>query len=289
VADSPSSGVSRGPVAGRLAGKVVLMSGTGAGMGQTTALLFAQAGATVVGAGRRVDKLDETRRLVEAEGLTIDQSVVDMTDPEESRAWVDAAAAKYGGIDVLYNNAGFVHFAPVPDMTPFQWHETLRGEMDIAFFPIQAAWPHLVKRGGGSIVNIASLAGMRAVEDTGAIAHAAAKGGLIAMASQLALEGAPHWIRCNTISPGPVMSPGTEAFLRGGEHLSKRLFGWPLLSRVGYAADIAYAGLFLASDEARWITGVNIPVDGGWSAKGGMTDHEHIVRHALDPHDQMQP
>jgi NAD(P)-dependent dehydrogenase (short-subunit alcohol dehydrogenase family) len=270
---SPNSAPSQGNVAGRLSGKVVLITGTGAGMGQMTALLFARAGATVVGAGRRSDKLEETRALLEAEGLAINQSPVDMTDPEASRAWVDEAARKYGGIDILYNNAGFLHLAALPDMTPLQWHETLRGELDIAFFPIQAAWPHLIARGGGTIINISSLAGMRGVEETGAIAHAAAKGGLIAMTRQIALEGAPHWIRCNTISPGPVLSPGTDAFLSSGDGLARRLQGWPLLGRVGVAEDVAYAGLFLASDEARWITGINIPVDGGWSCKGGLTEH----------------
>jgi NAD(P)-dependent dehydrogenase (short-subunit alcohol dehydrogenase family) len=96
-----------------------------------------------------------------------------------AREWVNAAAERHGGIDVIYNNAGFVRMAYVPDMTPDEWHETLRGEMDIVFFPTQAAWPHLVARGGrGSIINIASLSGMRGLEDYGAIAHAAAKGGV---------------------------------------------------------------------------------------------------------------
>jgi meso-butanediol dehydrogenase/(S,S)-butanediol dehydrogenase/diacetyl reductase len=264
---------SHGPVAGRLSGKVVLVTGAGAGQGRTAALLFARAGATVVGCGRRGGPLLELAALAEAEGLKLDQSVVDAANPEAARGWVDAAAEKYGGIDGIYNNAGFLHLAPVPDMTATEWRETLRGELDVVFFPTQAAWPHLVKRGGGSIVNVSSLSGMRGVEDTGAIAHAAAKGGVIAMTRQFALEGAPHWIRCNTISPGPIMSPGTEEFLRTHEKGRRRLLGWPLLPRVGEGEDVAYAGLFLLSDESSWITGVNIPVDGGWSSKGGYTEH----------------
>jgi meso-butanediol dehydrogenase/(S,S)-butanediol dehydrogenase/diacetyl reductase len=265
--------ISQGPVEGRLAGKVILVTGTGGGQGRIAALLFARAGAQIVGCGRRPETLDETGKLAAAAGLRIDQSVVDAADPIGARAWVDAAAARYGGIDGIYNNAGFMHHAAVADMTASEWHETIRGELDIAFFPTQAAWPHLIRRGGGSIVNISSLSGMRGVEDTGAIAHAAAKGGVIAMTRQFALEGAPHWIRCNTISPGPVMTPGMETYLRHNPAGKRRVYGWPLLPRAGQSEDVAYAGLFLMSDESSWITGTNLPIDGGWSSKGGLTEH----------------
>lgn len=265
--------ISQGPVAQRLSNKVVLVTGAGSGIGRSAVLLFARAGAQVAGCGRRTDALQETHELAHREGLALDLQVVDATDPAAIKNWVDSIATKYGGIDGLYNNAGFVHMAPIEEMSDHQWWDTLRGELDIVFFPTRAVWPHLKQRGGGSIVNISSLSGMRGIEDTGATAHAAAKGGVIAMTRQLAMEGAPHWIRCNAISPGPVMSPGAERFLEISPDRRRRLYGWPLLPRVGEGDDISYAGLFLLSDESRWITGINIPVDGGWSSKGGLTEH----------------
>jgi NAD(P)-dependent dehydrogenase (short-subunit alcohol dehydrogenase family) len=126
---------------------------------------------------------------------------------------------------------------------------------------------------GGSIINIASVSGMRATEFLGAAAHAAGKSGVIGFTRQLALEGAPYWIRANSISPGPIVTPVTEPILGTNKPFSDCFHGWPLLSRVGRPADVAYAGLFLASNESSFITGANLTVDGGWAVKGGFTPH----------------
>ena len=263
---------SRGNVAGRLAGKIVLITGAGGGMGRTTAILFAEAGATVIACGRTPSSILETTELAEQQGLRIDGSPVDAADRDAVKAWVDAAAARYGGIDVLYNNAGALRMAMIPDMSQEDWQYTVRNELDIAFFPTQAVWPHLIARGGGSIVNISSTSGLVGLEGMGAVAHCAAKGGVDAMTRQMALEGAPHWIRCNSISPGPIYSPGLDE--HGGDPVTRKLIaGWPLLPRIGYAEDIAYTGLFLASDESTFITGSLITVDGGMVAKSGYTAH----------------
>ncbi len=269
----PYTRSSQGPVAGRLAGKVVAITGIGGGQGQAAALLFARAGAIVVGCDRSVEGVERTRRLAEREGLTLQLSVVaDLTDPIAARAWIDEAAARNGRMDVLYNNAASVHFAPFEAMTPELWTGTLKGELDVVFMPTHAAWPHLARQ-GGSIINSASLAGMRALEHIGAVAHAASKGGVIAMTRQLALEGAPYGIRCNSISPGPIATPATREALESDPTFKRHFSGWPLLGRGGEAQDVAYAALFLASDESAWITGVNIPVDGGMAAKSGITEH----------------
>ena len=143
----------------------------------------------------------------------------------------------------------------------------------MVFFPAQAAWPHLIERGGGSIINVASTAGMVGIDSIGCIAHGAAKGGVISMSRQFALEGAPYWIRCNTITPGPVRSPAMDATMMQDANLQRVAHGWPLLPRIGEGDDVAYAGIFLASGESRWITGVNLPVDGGMTAKPGYTAH----------------
>lgn len=141
--------------------------------------------------------------MAERDGYRVQLSVItDLTEPVAAKQWIDEAVNRNGRLDVLYNNAASVHFAPVEEMTPKLWTETLKGELDIVFMPIRAAWRHLARQ-GGSIINSASLSGMRALEYIGATAHAASKGGVIAMTRQLALEGAPHGIRCNSISPGP--------------------------------------------------------------------------------------
>jgi len=165
--------------------------------------LFARSGATVVGCDRNADGIEETLELAERDGYRVQLSVItDLTEPVAAKQWIDEAVNRNGRLDVLYNNAASVHFAPVEEMTPKLWTETLKGELDIVFMPIRAAWRHLARQ-GGSIINSASLSGMRALEYIGATAHAASKGGVIAMTRQLALEGAPHGIRCNSISPGP--------------------------------------------------------------------------------------
>ena len=186
---------------------------------------------------------------------------------------MDDAVARHGGIDVLYNNGAGVHMVPFAEMTLQQWQETLHWELDVVFIPTKAAWPHLIARGGGSIINIASASGMRGSEFLGAAAHAAGKSGVIGFTRQLALEGAPHWIRVNAISPGPIVTPATQGFYEGSAEFRHHFDGWPLLARTGRPLDVAYLGLFLASDESTFMTGVNIPVDGGWTCKGGFTAH----------------
>jgi meso-butanediol dehydrogenase / (S,S)-butanediol dehydrogenase / diacetyl reductase len=261
--------VSRGPVENRLTGKVVLVTGVGSGQGREVSLLFARAGASVVGCDINPDGLSGTKELTKAAGVDIDLAVVDASDDTKVRSWVEGAAARYGGIDVLYNNGASAHFAPFAEMTLTQWHETLRLELDTVFIPSRAVWQHLITRGGGSIINIASIAGMLGVEVGGATAHCAGKGGVIAFTRQLAAEGAAHWIRVNSISPGTILTPAVEEVIAISPDFRRVVDGMPLLPRRGYPADIAYTGLFLASDEASYITGANFPVDGGVTAKLG--------------------
>jgi NAD(P)-dependent dehydrogenase (short-subunit alcohol dehydrogenase family) len=265
---------SAGPVGQRLAGKIVLVTGAGSGQGQSVALLFAMAGARVAISDIGAEGLTRTCALAVAEGLELEPCVVDASDPSAVVNWVDAVAASHGGIDVLYNNGAAAHMAPFADMSLEQWRETLKGELDVVFLPTRAAWRHLIARGGGSIINVASVSGMRGTEFLGAAAHAAGKAGVIGLTRQLALEGAPHWIRANCLSPGPILTPLTRGFHGSNEVFRRTFDGWPLLARSGDPLDVAYAGLFLASDESRFITGVNLPVDGGWSCKGGYTAHE---------------
>jgi NAD(P)-dependent dehydrogenase (short-subunit alcohol dehydrogenase family) len=255
-------------MAGRLTGKVALITGTAGGQGRAAAILFAREGATVVGCDVKEEDARETVELVRAEGGAIESSQpVDLGDPAEARGWVDDAAARHGGFDVLYNNAAAPKFASIADMTHDDWHFTIRNELHLIFYVTSAAWPHLVARGRGSIINTGSISGMSSNPSTpGSFAHAAAKGAVIAMTRELALEGAAHGIRVNSISPGMVESPATAEQLEDPDFRTNHLAAIMLL-RTGRPEDVASAALYLASDESSWVTGSNLVVDGGYMSR----------------------
>lgn len=248
-----------------LTGKVVIVTGTGSGIGRATALACARQGASVVGCDYNADTAAETVALLEAEGLAM-HSVhpVDLTKPEDARSVVAEAIRVHGGIDVLANvaavTASFVPFAQADFES--HWHFTLKGELDLLFLLTQAAWPHLIARGGGSIVNVASATAHMGYEHMPALPHITAKGGVIAMTRQLAAEGAVSGIRVNSVSPSLIETPASaEALNAPGarEHLMRNL----LIKRYGRPEDVASCIVFLASDESSWVTGSDYMVDGG--------------------------
>jgi meso-butanediol dehydrogenase/(S,S)-butanediol dehydrogenase/diacetyl reductase len=254
-------------MADRLQGKIVLITGTGGGQGRAAALLFAQEGATVVGCDVKQDGQRETVELVQSAGGTMtSMAPVDLGDPAQAASWVDDAVARHGGIDVLYNNASSARFGSVATMSDEDWHFTVRNELDLVFYACRAAWPHLVASGGGSIINTGSTCGVSGVPQVpGSLAHAATKGAVIALTRELALEGGPHGIRANALSPGIVESPSTMAYLAEAANREAHLNA-SMIRRIGTPGDIASAALFLASDESSWVTGSNLMVDGGYSA-----------------------
>ena len=255
-------------MAGRLDGKVALITGTGGGQGRAAALAFAREGATVVGCDVKADGASETVELVRrAGGRMTSMAPVDLGDPLAARTWIDAAAAEHDGFDVLYNNAAVVRFFPVGEGHHEDWHFTIRNELDLVFYACDAAWKHLVARGGGAIINTASISGIAGTGGLapGGVAHAATKGAVLALTRELAVEGAPHGIRANSISPGIIRSPATEEMLHG-PGVVERFNDSLLIKRLGSPDDIAPAAVFLASDEASWVTGANITVDGGFTA-----------------------
>ena len=261
--------LSKGPCAGRLQGKVALVTGAGGGQGQVVSLLFAEAAATVCASDINPATLEQTRALALERGIELDIATVDASSPDQVTGWVEGVMRRHGRIDVLYNNGAGVHMAPFAEMTHEQWRETLRLELDVVFLPTKAVRPIMINQGGGSIVNISSCSGMLAAEGLGAAAHAAGKGGVIALTRQLSLEGAPHWIRVNCISPGPIMGPVLKRAYDESAYFRRLFDSTPSLGRHGYPIDIAYAGLFLACDESAFITGVNLAIDGGATSKVG--------------------
>lgn len=250
---------------GKLAGKVALITGTGGGQGRSAAVLFAQEGATVVGCDVKVEGAEATAAMVEAAGGTmISTSPLDLGDRVQVDSWVDDAAVVCGRIDILYNNASATKLVPLVDMTDDEWHFTIRNELDLMFYASRRAWPHLIAAGGGAVINTASMCGISAIRPaTGSFAHAATKHGVIGMTRELANEGGPHGIRVNSISPGFIRTPAT-GFLEETGFLDA-FVAHQMLRRVGTPDDIARAALFLASEDAAFITAENLVVDGGYT------------------------
>ncbi|NOW44740.1 NAD(P)-dependent dehydrogenase (short-subunit alcohol dehydrogenase family) [Novosphingobium sp. SG751A] len=256
-------------MAGRLQGKIALVTGIGAGIGQGIALRFAREGAIVVGCDISAQWAEATVKQAADEGLAIDSvHPVDLTRPDDVGRFIDHAGATYGHIDILVNAAAIApHMAPVATMDyEREWMPTMVGEVDLVFLAVKAAWPHMVKVGGGSIINFASVNAMRGSTNTGMIAHCAGKAAVMAMSRQIAIEGGPHGIRCNTIAPGMVQTAATAAAGTSSGAVAERILQRLVIKRLGVPDDIAWAAVFLASDESTWVTGANFPVDGGVTA-----------------------
>lgn len=254
---------------GRLDGKVVLVTGTGGGIGRATAVTFAREGAHVVGCDLNPGPSQETVDLVRAAGGRMDAiAPVDLATEDGARRWVDEAAAIGGGIDVLVNNASAIRFGAIDELSYEDWSFTIRNELDIVFLVTKAAWPHLVARGGGSIVNIGSISGSRGAWFMPQNAHGAAKGGVLALTCQLVVEGGPHGIRVNAVSPAMTETPHTSPLLRDPNGPTEQILSRVPLRKWGQPEDVANAILFLASDESAHVSGANIPVDGGAAVVG---------------------
>jgi meso-butanediol dehydrogenase/(S,S)-butanediol dehydrogenase/diacetyl reductase len=256
------AGISR-----RLAGKVALITGVGGGQGSEAALRFAAEGAVVVGCDVNGGAASETMSVLRDAGHHADIATedVDLGDPEQARQWVEGAAQRHGRIDVVYNNGSAARFGSIADLSVEDWRFTIRNELDLVFFVTKYAWPILVRSGGGTIINVASVAGWTGNRSVPFVAHMATKGGVIAMTRQMAAEGGPLGIRAVSISPGTIVTPGTAELLAAPE-VRDALVSQNLVPRLGTPADVVGLAVFLASDEAGYITGADFVVDGGLTA-----------------------
>ncbi|MBR7836310.1 SDR family oxidoreductase [Actinospica durhamensis] len=254
----------QGAGTGRLDGKVALISGTGRGMGRAAALEFAARGARVFGCDLDAGESERTVALVRAAGGEMAAlAPVDLATAEGAKAWVAGAVERFGGVDVLYNNASALRNGPLMELTDDEWHFTIKNELDLVWYSVRAAWPELVRRGGGSIVNVASIAAKLGARFVGQVPHGSAKGGVLAMTKHLCAAGGEHGIRANAILPGLIYTPETARFIDDPDGPLPGILAKIPLGRYGRAEEVAKLAAFLAGDDAAFITGAEIAIDGG--------------------------
>lgn len=244
----------------RLANKVAIVTGGGTGIGAAIARRFAEEGASVVICGRRLEPLQQVAGDITRQGGTALACCVDVADEQAVNQLVADTVARFGGLDILVNNAVVTVPGLIAKSSTQAWRQNFTVSLDGAFFCTRAAFNAMFKRGGGAVVNIASVCGMAATRAMGG--YSAAKAALIQLTKNAALEGADKHIRVNCISPGAFLTPPTEQVLPDEQSRSATAKSIPL-QRIGDPRECANAALFLASDEASYITGVNLPVDGG--------------------------
>lgn len=250
---------------GRLDGKVALISGGARGQGALEAELFAAEGASVVfgdvldDEGRSVE-----RRITEAGGEAV-YVHLDVTSDEDWTAAVDTAVARFGKLDVLVNNAGVANDEKIEETSEELWERIMRVNAKGVFLGTRKALPAMRRAGGGSIINVSSIAGILGRALTGS-AYSASKGAVRTFTKTTAIQHAQERIRCNSIHPGPVDTPMLAGISDNPDVLSARTEEVPL-GRLGHSRDIAYGALYLASDESVWITGIELIIDGGITAK----------------------
>lgn len=250
----------------RLKDKVAIITGAGTGIGRESALLFAREGAKVVAVGRRETKVKETAELIKAAGGEGSYFCADVSKEDAVKAMVTFTYETYGKIDILFNNAGVGYSSPyVMDSvvkTPLaDWDEILSINLKSVFLCCKYAIPHMIENGKGAILNCSSING---VIGCGADAYSATKGGINALSRALAVDNAQYNIRVNVVSPAATDTPMIQSAYETDGFYEKWSTAAPI-KRLGEPIDVAYAALFLVSDEAAYITGQNLMVDGGLS------------------------
>ncbi len=244
-------------------GKVALVTGGGSGIGRATCEIFEERSGALVVADVREAAAKETVEIIARQGGRAEAIRCDVTRWDDVQAAVDTARRVFGRLDVVINCAGILRGSRLEDTSEEDWNEVLRVNLTGAFLVTKAAMKTMRQQGGGAIVHIASRMALRVKEEQGA--YAASKAGVLQLTRMAALEGAPYGIRVNCVCPGFIDTPMT----RGSgpkDDVDAQFAGWAKIcpmGRAGRADEVARAILFLASEEASFITGVALPVDGG--------------------------
>lgn len=247
-----------------LTGRVALITGGGSGIGRGCAEILASAGAKVMVVGRRMNKLEEVRTDIQNAGGTCACFSADLTDEENCKAMVEACIQVFGRLDILVNSAGTKgsNGSLEAEFSTVNLRDTMAADFDSTFNAIKYAYPECAKNGGGSIINIASLAALRA---SGPVVYSAAKGAIRSMSRTLSKRLGDQKIRVNTIYPGFILTEMTAGAKDHPEILEKYADESPI-HMIGEAMDIGWCALYLASDAARFVTGQDFVVDGGATA-----------------------
>lgn len=256
-------------MAGELEGRVALITGAGSGLGLATAQAFADAGARVVINDVRLDAAEAA-----AAGLGESHMAVggDVSKEEAVASMVALVEDRMGGIDILVNNAGMPDsFVPTVEQPLSHWQKLIDVHLTGTYLVSKTVAPGMIRRGrGGAILNLNSIAGVVGLPVR--TAYSAAKAGIGMLTRVLGCEWGPHGIRVNAVAPGYMMTPLTEKLIAEGKIDVRRIRRRTPMGAMGTADDIAQAMLFLASDRAKFITGVTLPVDGGYMAWGAPSD-----------------
>ena len=249
---------------GRLAGKVALITGAGSGIGRACAVSFAREGAKVALVGRRKLPLDAVAAEIGPNAFAISG---DISKKEDIERIVTETVAHFGGLHILVNNAAKLAAGTAESHTEQEWDETFSTNVRGLWLLSRAALPHMRNAGRGSIINISSVLGLVGAKNR--VAYAASKGAVTLMTKAMALDHAHEHIRVNAICPGIVDTELVAQFINNApdpDAMRKQRIALHPLGRFGQPEDIASAALYLASDESSWVTGIALPVDGGYSA-----------------------
>jgi 3-oxoacyl-[acyl-carrier protein] reductase len=247
----------------RLAGRIVIITGGALGIGRATALLFAEEGATVALADVETDGADAVVKEIVGRGGRAMAAGVDVGDAGQVQAFVDRVVAGYGRLDVMFANAGIAHSARFLEHPEAQWDRVLRVNLTGVFLCCQAAARQMVRQGGGRIITTASINGFRGVENL--VGYNVAKAGVIELTKTMAVELAQHGIAVNAIAPAQIDTRLTRTL---PEEARRRRTERIPMGRFGEVEEVARAALFLASDDASYVTGHTLAVDGGYLAGG---------------------
>jgi NAD(P)-dependent dehydrogenase (short-subunit alcohol dehydrogenase family) len=251
---------------GRLDGAVAVITGAASGMGRATARLFASEGARLLLADVDAAGGETVAGEIGRNGGSVVFRRVDVSRADDVEAMVRDAVDRYGGLDVIFNNAGIEGVsARLADWSEADWDRVIDVNLKGVFLGMKYALPVMAERGGGSVINTASVAGL--VGWHGAAAYSASKGGVVLLTKTAALEYARWNVRVNCICPGVIHTAMVERITGGGDEALDRLKRMQPMPRVGEAEDIARMALFLASEESTFVTGAALTVDGGYTAR----------------------
>jgi meso-butanediol dehydrogenase / (S,S)-butanediol dehydrogenase / diacetyl reductase len=247
----------------RLSGKVALVTGFGSGLGRAIAVLFGKEGCAVAGTSKTEAKGRETVATILKNGGKAIFRAGDVSQSKQMRALVEETVQQFGGVDIVVNSAGVRTNGSITEITEEDWDQTLDTNLKGVFVLSRIAVPEMIRRGGGVIINIAARSGIAG--QAGRAAYCASKGGMITLTEAMAMDYARQKIRVNCICPGPTRTPMVDTSTP--EKLARYNTRVPI-GRIGEPDDVAYAALYLASDEASMVTAAILPVDGGMRLTG---------------------